>query len=230
MLVQEIDESYALSRLPKGPLTNVIPRGYSNRNLVLGLHPLGDLVARDEVHPPLAWCSDAEQQVSRSSKGAYTPKLPSHSPTLEDKLDQLRRGVQSLEIAQTRSFTSRCDSFSDSQSSTSSHQQDVSRKEHYLDESIYFPDANTDKTERLEFFRTTRLRCQIYAILRPKMANREIGYYGFMAFAESVTYIRFLRCQPLLNSLVTGTCQSIRGYMVRRSSEFAPHANNSHDY
>lgn len=60
--------------------------------------------------------------------------------------------------------------------------------------------------ERLEFFRTTKLRCQIFAILLPKMFNRQIGIFGFEAFGESVTCILPIRFRTLINPLVTVTC------------------------
>lgn len=152
MLAQEIDESYALSRLPKGPLSNTIPRSWSNRNLLLGFHPLGVLATKDELRRPPTWYNNTEQKNSPLSKGAeqqnspesplskgvFTPKLSSLSPSSDDKLDLLRQRVEGLAIAEAPALTVRCDSFSDSQSSASSHQEDIfqrkslSRRTHLL--------------------------------------------------------------------------------------------------
>lgn len=54
------------------------------------------------------------------------------------------------------------------------------------DEMLGFTDADRHGIEKLEDFRTNRLQCQIYGILRAKLDNGELHPFDFNPLAQSV--------------------------------------------
>lgn len=151
-----------------------------------GFHMIGRLAIMEEVRSPSTSFPNIAGQVSRFSEDVRIPEHSSDSPIPDNKLDLLRRRVQDLEITEPPSAMSRCDSFSETQSSTPRHQRDASSDERYRDESFHFNDAALYGAEELSNFRTNRLSCQIHAILRPKMDRGEINFWRLLSLSQSV--------------------------------------------
>jgi hypothetical protein len=191
MVSRDIEEAYVNSKIAEElfwGLRKSVPSGYSKWSAAfLGFHEIGKLAIEEAVPTvqlPSAPYTNLEQHILNLSKGAFAPDLPSRSSSPDGKVEPLRRQVEGLKIAELSSPMSRCDSFSESQSSCSSHQRDASIERRHPDEHLGFLDNDNFGIEELMGFRTNRLRLQIYGILRAKMDKGEIRRCDYYALSQ----------------------------------------------
>jgi hypothetical protein len=186
----EINDAYAysmISREVSQGLRDSVPPDYRDwQYRTPGYHTIGKLATIEEVPSLSTPFPNIAEQVSRFSRDVLIPEHSSDSPIPDKKLDLLRPRVEDLDITVPPSAMSRCDSFSESQSSSAIQQRDVSNNERYRDESFHFNDAALYGVEVLSNFRTNRLCCQIHAILRPKKDRGEINVWRFLSLSQSV--------------------------------------------
>jgi hypothetical protein len=192
MVANDMEEAYVNSKIAEELFWGArksVPSGYRNRkcSALLGFHEIGKLAIEEAVPTvqlPSAPYTNLEQHILNLSKGAFAPDLPSRSSSPDGKVEPLRRQVEGLKIAELSSPMSRCDSFSESQSSCSSHQRDASIERRHPDEHLGFLDNDNFGIEELMGFRTNRLRLQIYGILRAKMDKGEIRRCDYYALSQ----------------------------------------------
>jgi hypothetical protein len=189
-LADEIDEAYVSSRIDQELLLGLrdsVPPGHQESDWIyrmLGCHTIGKLVPAEAVPPQSTTFRNIEERVSTFSP-EITIDRARHSPSPDDNVELLRQRVGTLEItAPSYNPMSRCGSFSESEFSSSSILPDISDEEQHPNELLGFHSSDIHGIEELSFFRTNRLRCQIYAILWPKVDRGEIHASKFLLLAE----------------------------------------------
>lgn len=202
MVAHDMEEAYVNSKIAEELFWGVrksVPPGYWNRkcSALLGYHEIGKLAIEEAVPTvqlPSAPYTNFRQHILNVSRSASAPDLSSLFPNPDEELEPLRRQVEGLEIVELSSPMSQCDSFSESQSSSSSHPMDDPNERQHSDEYLGFLDNNNFGIEELMGFRTNRLRLQIYGILRAKMASGEIRRCDYYALSQSVILF-YSRCR-----------------------------------
>lgn len=149
---------------------------------------------------PISWCDPIWARASgdctigaMQQATGWTPPdsarfadhwLSASSLSSDGKPGLLQRRLESLRQTEMSSQEMRWGSSSELQPTSTRQHPDVSTRERHPDDWFGFSDADRQGVEKLDNFRTTRLRCQICTILRLKMDNGEIDPLDFHALSQ----------------------------------------------
>jgi hypothetical protein len=116
--------------------------------------------------------------------------LSASSSSPKEMSEFLQRRLESLRLTKTSFHGFHCHSTSESPCDPPGAPLDISNEKQHPEEKLRFSDSNKARVERLEYYRTNRLSCEIDAILRLKVENREIDWTDFRTLSELVIHFR----------------------------------------